>query len=69
MRMRQVFEESMCMLLEDLKEEIEVYDSFFSANEMKPHEDQRWKEMLEEHRYMKNLHKLLLKQLDLLDQI
>lgn len=69
MRMRQPIEESLMMLIEELKEEIEVYDSFFRLNVMKPEDATRWKEMLEEHRYMKDLHRIMLKQLERLDQI
>jgi hypothetical protein len=69
MRMRQPIEESLMMLIEELKEEIEVYDSFFRLNVMKPEDATRWKEMLEEHRYMKDLHKVMMKQLERLDQI
>jgi hypothetical protein len=69
MRMRQPIEESLVMLIEELKEEIEVYDSFFRLNVMKPEEESRWKEMLEEHRYMKDLYQIMMKQLERLDQI
>jgi hypothetical protein len=69
MRMRQPIEESLVMLQEELKEEIEVYDSFFRLNTMKPEDATRWKEMLEEHRFMKNLYVDIRKQIEKLDQL
>jgi hypothetical protein len=66
--MMSTVEEKLVILREEIKELMEVYDSFFRLNE-RPKNDHRWKEMLEEHRYMKNLVAALQKQIEILDQL
>jgi hypothetical protein len=57
MQNRDSLEEKLIFMIEDLTDQIEVYESFFRLND--PHAEYvdkaRWKEMLEEHKFMKSL--------------